>query len=132
MKPYAYCLGFVLLVKGFPPSLEPGKTLILIFILGLAGRALFLNYPYGDDLFRYVWEGYIQNKGFNPFLYSPDDPALSGIAHGDLSPVWQQINHQEFPAAYPPLSLLFYGNGFYFPDDGAGLSDGRFPGKSMA
>ena len=79
-----------------------------IFALGISARLFFLSYPVGNDVFRYVWEGCIQNLGFNPFNYSPLSPALAEIAQGDLSAIWQQINHAELSAAYPPVALLLF------------------------
>ncbi len=106
-----YCLAFVVLfflVIKFPENLEPQRAFLLILILGFTGRVVFLYYPVGNDVYRYVWEGYIQNQGFNPFIYAPNDPALSNLAHGELYPIWQPINHKEFSAAYPPLTMLIF------------------------
>ena len=79
-----------------------------IFVLGTLGRLIFWRYPVGNDVFRYVWEGCIQNLGFNPFNYSPLSPALAEVARGNLYAIWQQINHPEFSAAYPPVALLLF------------------------
>ena len=76
--------------------------------LGVAARLIFLPYPVGNDAFRYVWEGYIQLLGYNPYAYAPEHPVLTDIARGELYPLWQQINHPEFSAAYPPFNLLFF------------------------
>jgi len=106
-----YCLGhifMILMVLQFPVGLTNRKAVILIFILGVAARLIFLPYPAGNDVFRYVWEGYIQHQGINPYVYAPLSPALSEFARGGLYPVWQQINHPEFSAAYPPASLLLF------------------------
>ena len=106
-----YCLGhilMVLLVLLFPPSLSPRKSLSLIFFLGIFGRLIFLWYPPGNDIFRYIWEGYIQNLGVNPFELAPSHPALTDIALGEIHPIWLQINHSELAAAYPPLTLLLF------------------------
>jgi GT2 family glycosyltransferase len=62
----------------------------------------------GNDVFRYVWEGYVQNLGFNPYNFSPLHPALAEVAQGDLYAIWQQINHPEISAAYPPVTLLVF------------------------
>ncbi len=83
-------------------------TLAGIFALGVIARLLFLSYPVGNDVYRYVWEGCIQNLGFNPFSHSPLSPALTEVARGDLFAIWQQINHPEFSAAYPPAVLLIF------------------------
>ena len=69
-----YCLGhilMILMVLQFPAGLTNRKAFILIFILGVAARLFFLPYPAGNDVFRYVWEGYIQGQGINPYVYAP-------------------------------------------------------------
>jgi rSAM/selenodomain-associated transferase 2 len=104
-----YCLAFVLLlalVSRFPEHLDDYRAFLLMIILGFTGRAIFLFYPPGNDIYRYIWEGYIQNHGFNPYIYAPDDPALSAIANGKMNPIWESINHKSFSAIYPPLTLL--------------------------
>jgi rSAM/selenodomain-associated transferase 2 len=106
-----YCLGHVLmimLVLKFPSDLTPRKSLTIIFTLGVAARLLFLPFPPANDVFRYVWEGYIQNLGFNPYVFAPTHPVLTDIARGELYPLWRQINHPEFSAAYPPFNLLLF------------------------
>ncbi len=106
-----FCLGHVLMilmVACFPAGVAARTALTAIFGLGILARIMFLPYPVGNDVFRYVWEGYVQNLGFNPFRYSPLDPALAEIARGDLHMIWQQINHPDFTAAYPPVTMLVF------------------------
>jgi len=106
-----FCLGHVLMVLmvwWFPAGLDSKTALAGIFALGIAARLIFLPYPVGNDVFRYVWEGYVQNLGFNPYNFSPLHPALAEVARGDLYVIWQQINHPEISAAYPPVTLLVF------------------------
>jgi rSAM/selenodomain-associated transferase 2 len=106
-----FCCGhilMILLVDRFPPEIGPQKAFAGIISLGVIARFLFLYHPMGNDIFRYVWEGHIQNLGFNPFVYAPDSPVLSDIAKGDLYPLWQRISHPELSAADPPVSLLIF------------------------
>jgi len=106
-----YILGHALmliLVWRFPSNLSSNKAYTLIMCLGILARLIFLPYPISNDVFRYVWEGYIQNLGFNPYSYPPNHSALAEIAQGKLHPVWQQINHPELSAAYPPFTLLIF------------------------
>ena len=106
-----YCLGHILmifLVLNFPVNISPRKSLAIILILGVMARILFWWYPLGNDIFRYVWEGYIQSLGFNPYIMAPAHPALETAAKGELNSVWQQINQPQFSAAYPPLVLLLF------------------------
>jgi len=106
-----YCLGhilMILLVQKFPPYLKPTTSVAIIIIIGVFARLLFFEYPAGNDVYRYIWEGYIQNLGFNPFVFAPTHPALADIARGEMHPIWLQINHPNLSAAYPPLTLLFF------------------------
>ncbi|MGD8443362.1 MAG: glycosyltransferase [Desulfobacterales bacterium] len=115
-----FCLGhglMVLMLWWFPAGLNSTTALTVIFALGILARLIFLPYPVGNDLFRYVWEGYVQNLGLNPYHFSPLHPALAEVAGGDLQAIWQQINQPEISAAYPPVVLLvFRGLAWLKPD----------------
>jgi rSAM/selenodomain-associated transferase 2 len=106
-----FCLGHVLmivLVQQFPSNLKPKTSMAIIITMGVSARLLFLAYPAGNDIFRYIWEGYIQNHGFNPYIFAPVHQNLADIARGEIYPIWQQVNHPDFAAAYPPLTLLLF------------------------
>jgi alpha-1,6-mannosyltransferase len=53
-----------------------------------------------DDIWRYIWEGGVQWRGFNPYRHAPSDPELSGMRDA----VYDRINHKDLPAIYPPLT----------------------------
>jgi hypothetical protein len=62
----------------------------------------------GDDLWRYQWEGKIQQAGYNPYLLSPNDERLVPLRA--QFPDWSRINHRDFSAIYPPgTELIFAG-----------------------
>jgi hypothetical protein len=76
---------------------------LLLRALALLGQPALLS----DDIYRYVWEGRVQmhadaNKR-NPFLNPPED--FSEDEPRD--PIWEQVNHKEVPAAYPPVCQLY-------------------------
>lgn len=103
--------GFVLLVmmvRFFPAHMKAAHALGLIAALGFIARSAFLFFPPNTDIYRYIWEGAIQNHGFNPYILSPDDPALAFLAQGELSGLWQDINHKWLSAIYPPAAMLFF------------------------
>ncbi|ASC71397.1 hypothetical protein XM38_023490 [Halomicronema hongdechloris C2206] len=56
----------------------------------------------GDDVWRYLWEGYIQTLGFSPYHLPPNAPALLPYR----TEWWSQINHLDVSAIYPPLTQL--------------------------
>jgi hypothetical protein len=74
---------------------------LLIWAVVLRG-VLFFMFP-GDDVWRYLWEGRIQNAGFNPYLLAPSDPQLAAWR----TPWWDLIQHKEITAIYPPLAQAF-------------------------
>ncbi len=51
-----------------------------------------------DDVWRYLWEGYIQHLHLNPYLAAPDSPALAEFR----TEWWSNINHRQWAAIYPP------------------------------
>ena len=57
-----------------------------------------------DDLYRYLWEGYLQTEGINPYQYSPQSPALADYRN----PVWASINNKEVSAIYPPFAQMVH------------------------
>ena len=70
-----YIAGFgamLLLICQLPSNWPERRALVIVLVLGAAGRLLFAYYPIGNDVYRYVWEGAIQNLGYNPYLLPPD------------------------------------------------------------
>ena len=75
-------------------------------VLAVAWRAaLVLAAPLlSNDVNRYVWEGRVQVHGGNPYAWRdrPDAPRWEGLRDA----VWQELNHKDYPAVYPPLFQL--------------------------
>jgi len=106
-----YVLGFVfmaLMVYAFPCEWSHRRSIAVVVGVGVLGRCAFWDFPVSNDVYRYIWEGYIQNHGFNPYLLAPNDPALEALIQGDMAAIWSQINHKDLSAAYPPLVMLFF------------------------
>ncbi len=62
----------------------------------------------GDDIWRYQWEGTVQNAGFNPYVLAPDATELVPVRV--QFPDWNRINHRDYSAIYPPgMELIFAG-----------------------
>ncbi len=55
-----------------------------------------------SDIWRYLWEGYIQNLGFSPYDLAPN--AVELIPY--RTEWWSLINNPDTSAIYPPLSQL--------------------------
>lgn len=64
----------------------------------------------GDDVYRFVWEGWIQNYGYNPYLYKPSSPELKSLQQSShyMQRVYMGINHPDVTSVYPPLAQLAF------------------------
>ncbi|MSO23220.1 MAG: hypothetical protein EXQ58_08215 [Acidobacteria bacterium] len=61
---------------------------------------LFFSQPrLSDDIHRYLWEGYLQSQGVNPFRFAPQAPKLTPLRN-DL---WLRVNNKDASAIYPQL-----------------------------
>jgi len=106
-----YVLGFGLMglmVRTCPRDWSLRRVAFVAISLGVMGRIGFFGFPVSNDVYRYIWEGFIQNQGFNPYQVAPNDPLLAGLIQGDMAAIWQQINHKDLSAAYPPLMMLLF------------------------
>ena len=70
--------------------------------VAIATRLILLAMYPGDDIWRYLWEGHIQTAGFNPYLLAPSADVLTPLRFAG----WEQINHMDHAAIYPPLAQL--------------------------
>lgn len=97
-----YVSAFVMLYATVFVALPKGPRWLrnpwLIVLIGIGMRLAFISFPLSDDVNRYAWEGHLIATGGNPYLHPPDAIALA-------DPIHAGINHPDFTAAYPPLSL---------------------------
>ena len=94
---------FLIAVRFFPQGHAPHRAL-LFWSVAIALRAMLLPMEPGDDLWRYLWEGRIQQAGFNPYVESPDSVRLTALRDA----AWWKINHPESAAIYPPAAELTF------------------------
>jgi hypothetical protein len=89
-------LGFMLVrqVRSLSPGWFWGVTIFL--------RLLLLPMAPGDDIWRYLWEGYVQTLGFNPYELPPASPDLVFYQ----TEWWDNISQPHELAIYPPLTQL--------------------------
>ncbi len=88
-------------------DVDTRKHILPIFwIVTIVLRLIALPMVPGDDIWRYQWEGKIQNAGFNPYVSEPAAPELAPLRKE--FPNWPQINHREFPAIYPPGTEIVF------------------------
>ena len=81
-------------------------ALIFIFITGLVFRVLVFGGAPSDDIYRYLWEGEVQRNGLNPYILPPDAPELATLRDNSSSAAL--MNHKNWTAIYPPLTMLWH------------------------
>jgi len=112
-----YIALFAFAIQLFKTS---GDNFRLLVIVSLIFRVCFLfSIPnLSQDFYRFIWDGQMILKGFNPYLYTPE----SFIANKQF-PVFQAqelyngmgaLNASHF-SNYPPLNQLFFVIGNLFP-----------------
>jgi glycosyltransferase involved in cell wall biosynthesis len=79
-----------------------GPGILGFWVVAFMLRGLLLPMVPGDDIWRYLWEGWIQNQGYNPYVLAPASEALASFR----TPWWEMLNHREITAIYPPLAQL--------------------------
>jgi len=72
--------------------------------LALRLPLLFLLPRFSDDIWRYLWDGWVGLHGLNPFAHAPSSPALDAIA----TPWRGLINHPGIRTIYPPGAQLVF------------------------
>lgn len=84
----------------------------LIFIIAIP----FLS----DDYFRYIWDGKLFIKGFNPYLYIPSEIVNTDIAKtaGLSNELYNHLNSPDYYSVYPPIKQLFFSIGAFFSQYG--------------
>ncbi|TVP77010.1 MAG: methyltransferase domain-containing protein [Gemmatimonadales bacterium] len=74
-----------------------------------------------DDIFRYLWDGWLGIHRISPFLHVPSDPTLAGFQESVL---FREMNSPDVHSIYPALSqLVFLGGGLLY--EWVGLQAGQ-------
>lgn len=87
---------------------SPRRSVWLVLGVALAMRLPALAGPpfLSSDLFRYIWDGRVQEAGINPYRYIPADPALEALRDQAIYP---HVNRREYaPTIYPPMAQALF------------------------
>jgi hypothetical protein len=84
----------------------------VILITAAAARAMLLpaTPTLSDDIYRYMWDGRVQEAGIDPYSLSPDDPELAFLRNE----AWTRVNFPHLRTIYPPLTELSFRAGEWF------------------
>ena len=102
-----FWLGIAVMSGGFILSwmLHP-LNVWWFWLIAILTRLLLLFMHPGDDVWRYLWEGYIQTQGFSPYELAPNAAELVPYR----TEWWSLINHKGVSAIYPPITQLGFRN----------------------
>jgi len=96
---------------------RPPKHIAFIVLMAFAMRAVaFIPPPLtSSDVYRYVWDGQVQNAGVNPYRYLPADPALAPLRDTGTdtgtgpAAIYPNINRADYaPTIYPPAAQAIF------------------------
>lgn len=57
-----------------------------------------------EDIYRYIWDGWVQSNGVNPYAHPPSASALEELR----TAWWPLINHADVPTIYPPGAQIVF------------------------
>ena len=120
--------GLLFRVTLLPAGLRNDIELVEGLSDDLTGRSVTYHtfLLYDQDVWRYLWEGYVLSQGLNPYRLEPASEVLDDLPESDPSreEVWSEIrdrvSYPSIPALYPPLAQFFFA-----------LSHASFPGSVL-
>jgi alpha-1,6-mannosyltransferase len=103
-----YFIG-VYLIFNYLPQIGHSKSLIVIIIFfAIFFRAVLVPTDptvLSTDMYRYIWDGRVQQNDINPYLYPPSSEKLRSLRDDEIYP---HINRKESPTIYPAGAQLFF------------------------
>jgi len=98
-----YFLAVAILLRG---KAKPGLAMIL-GVAVLLRLIVLVSPPFlSNDMYRYIWDGWVQGAGVNPYRYIPDDSHLALLRDAAVFP---NINRADYaPTIYPPAAQIFF------------------------
>jgi alpha-1,6-mannosyltransferase len=85
-----------------------GRSIYFILLVAVLLRVgpLLLPPYLSNDIYRYVWDGWVQGAGINPYRYIPSDEALRSLRDGMI---YTNINRVGYARTiYPPAAEMIY------------------------
>jgi hypothetical protein len=103
-----YLAAVFLIVKMRPENKSPLRlTGIIIFLAVIFRLGLIAPEPavLSKDMYRYIWDGRVQQHGINPYLYPPAADQLDNLRDDRIFP---HINRKSAPTLYPAGAQVFF------------------------
>jgi alpha-1,6-mannosyltransferase len=105
-----YLLACYLATRRTAPASQTMKLVLAAIVIIFAAAFRFdlvVQRPYlSTDVYRYVWDGRVQARGLNPYVYAPSAPELEPLRDNKIYP---HINRSDFVRTpYPPVAQLIF------------------------
>ncbi len=103
-----YLTAVFLVMKLMPKQETSWRLTGIIIILAIIFRfCLIPSDPavLSNDMYRYIWDGRVQQNGINPYLYPPQADELKNLRDHQIFP---NINRKDYPTLYPAGAQVFF------------------------
>jgi hypothetical protein len=103
-----YLISIYLLFKHQSLRAHSKSMLFVVLILAVAFRACLLPADpkvLSKDMYRYIWDGRVQQNGFNPYQHPPDADELRELRDDKIYP---GLNRKSYPTLYPAGAQIFF------------------------
>ena len=104
---WRYFVAFGLYALAIVAALRhPRVSTSVIWLFAIAFRVTLLFSPptLSDDVYRYVWDGRVQNYGVNPYAYRVDAPELDSLS----TPRRVLVNNAWMASPYLPAAQVYF------------------------
>jgi hypothetical protein len=103
-----YLISIYLLFKHRSLWVHSKSILFVILILAVIFRACLLPTDpavLSKDMYRYIWDGRVQQNGINPYQHPPDADELRELRDNKIYP---SLNRKSYPTLYPAGAQIFF------------------------
>ena len=103
-----YLIGIYLIFKHRAIWGNSKSLVFIIIIFAVMFRALLVPAApsvLSKDMYRYIWDGRLQQNGINPYQHPPDADELKSLRDKNVYP---NINRKSYPTLYPAGAQLFF------------------------
>ena len=100
------CCYVLMLARVRDAATEPRRLLFIALSLAVLFRIPPAVAPVGSDsdMVRYLWDGRVQQLGYNPYRIIPADPALASTHTAETA----EMPSRRHRTPYPPAAQLFF------------------------
>lgn len=103
-----YFIGIYLILNHLSQVGRSKSLVIIIIFFAIFFRAVLVPTDpvvLSNDMYRYIWEGRVQQNGINPYLYPPSSEELKPLRDDKIYP---NINRKDYPTIYPAGAQLLF------------------------